>query len=57
LVEADKSGGNAAFVYEGSECPDGDFVEAFLVKAKSDEFVADSAPVLRAFQDDEGARL
>ncbi|MBP1135434.1 hypothetical protein JOE31_001666 [Arthrobacter sp. PvP023] len=51
FVEADKSGGTAAFVYKGSEFPDGGFVEAFLVEAKSDEFVADSAPVLRAFQD------
>lgn len=51
LVEEDKSGGTAAFVYKGSEFPDGDPVEAFLVEAKSDEFVADSAPVLQAFQD------
>ncbi|MFB8367778.1 WXG100 family type VII secretion target [Pseudarthrobacter sp. NPDC055928] len=50
LVEDDQSGGTAAFVYKGSEFPDGDFVEAFLVEAKSDEFVARSAPVLRAFQ-------
>jgi hypothetical protein len=51
LVEEDQSGRTAAFVYKGSEFPDGDPVEAFLVEAKSDEFVAKSAPVLRAFQD------
>jgi hypothetical protein len=51
LVQADTSGGTAAFVYKGSEFPDGDPVEAFLVEAKSDEFVAASAPVLAAFQE------
>ena len=51
LVQADASGGTAAFVYKGSEFPDGDPVEAFLVEAKSDEFVAASAPVLAAFQE------
>ena len=51
LVEEDETGGTAAFVYKGSEFPDGDPVEAFLVEAKSDEFVAGSAPVLQAFQD------
>lgn len=50
LVQADTSGGTAAFVYKGSEFPDGDLVEAFLVEAKGDEFVAASAPVLAAFQ-------
>ncbi|WP_407709757.1 hypothetical protein ACJJV6_01435 [Arthrobacter nitrophenolicus] len=50
LVQADTSGSTAAFVYRGSEFPDGDFVEAFLVEAKSDEFVAGSAPVLAGFQ-------
>lgn len=51
FVNTDRSGGTAAFVYKGSEFPDGDFVEAFLVEAKSDEFVGGSAPVLQAFQD------
>lgn len=51
LVQADTSGSTAAFVYKGSEFPDGDLVEAFLVEAKSDEFVAASAPVLAAFQE------
>jgi hypothetical protein len=51
MVDEDKSGGTAAFVYKGSEFPDGDAVEAFLVEAKSDDFVAGSAPVLQAFQD------
>ncbi|MFC4394893.1 hypothetical protein [Arthrobacter sedimenti] len=50
LVTADKSGGTAAFVYKGSEFPDGGFVEAFLVEAKDDGFVARSAPVLAGFQ-------
>jgi hypothetical protein len=50
LVQADTTGGTAAFVYKGSEFPDGDPVEAFLVEAKSDQFVAGSAPVLAAFQ-------
>ncbi|VXB63180.1 conserved hypothetical protein [Arthrobacter sp. 9AX] len=50
LVKADTSGGTAAFVYKGSEFPDGGPVEAFLDEAKSDEFVAASAPVLAAFQ-------
>ncbi|WP_104042476.1 hypothetical protein [Arthrobacter sp. ZGTC412] len=50
LVKADTSGGTAAFVYKGSEFPDGGPVEAFLIEAKNDEFVAASAPVLAAFQ-------
>lgn len=51
LVQGDASGSTAAFVYKGSEFPDGHPVEAFLVEAKSDEFVAASAPVLAAFQE------
>ncbi|TLM85512.1 hypothetical protein FDW83_03790 [Pseudarthrobacter sp. NamE2] len=50
LVQADTSGGTAAFIYKGSEFPDGDPAEAFLVEARNDEFVAGSAPVLAAFQ-------
>jgi hypothetical protein len=50
LVEADHTNGTVAFVYKGTEFPDGDFVEAFLVEAKSDEFVASTAPALRDFQ-------
>lgn len=50
FVNTDRSGGTAAFVYKGSEFPDGEFIEAFLVEAKSDEFVESSAPVLQAFQ-------
>lgn len=50
LVDSDRSGGTVAFVYKGSEFPDGDPLEAFLVEAKNDEFVAGAAPVLAAFQ-------
>lgn len=51
LVDSDRSGGTVAFVYKGSDFPDGPFAEAFLVEADSDEFVAASAPVLARFQD------
>ena len=50
LVQADQTGGTVAFVYKGTEFPDGGFAEAFLVEAKSDEFVAATSPVLRDFQ-------
>lgn len=50
LVDADRSRGTVAFVYKGSEFPDGDFAEAFFDEAKSDDFVAATAPVLRDFQ-------
>ena len=50
LVTADHSGGTVALVYKGSEFPDGPFGEAFLDEARSEEFVAAAAPVLRDFQ-------
>lgn len=50
LVESDKTGGTVAFVYKGTEFPDGGDIEAFLVEAKSDSFVAETSPVLREFQ-------
>ncbi len=50
LVESDGTGGTVAFVYKGSEFPDGNYGEAFLVEAKSDHFVADKSPALRDFQ-------
>jgi hypothetical protein len=50
LVQSDQSGGTVAFVYKGTEFPDGDPAEAFLVEAKSDDFVAATSPVLRDFQ-------
>lgn len=50
LVDADKSRGTVAFVYKGSEFPDGDPLEAFVGEAKNDEFVAGSSPVLKDFQ-------
>ena len=50
LVDSDPSRGTVAFVYKGSEFPDGDFAEAFFDEAKSDDFVAATAPVLRDFQ-------
>lgn len=50
LVESDKTGGTVAFVYKGTEFPDGGDIEAFLVEAKSDTFVAETSPVLRDFQ-------
>ena len=50
LVDSDPARGTAAFVYKGSEFPDGAFAEAFFDEAKSDDFVAATAPVLRDFQ-------
>ncbi|WFR82677.1 hypothetical protein [Arthrobacter sp. Y-9] len=50
LVQTDSSKSTVAFVYKGTEFPDGGFVEAFLQEAKSDEFVAKTAPTLAAFQ-------
>lgn len=50
LVESDRTGGTVAFVYKGTEFPDGGGIEAFLVEAKSDSFVAGTSPVLREFQ-------
>ena len=50
LVESDQTNGTVAFIYKGTEFPDGDFAEAFLIEAKSDEFVAATAPALRDFQ-------
>lgn len=50
LVGLDPSQGTVAFVYKGTEFPDGPFAEAFLDEAKSDGFVAATAPVLRDFQ-------
>jgi hypothetical protein len=50
LVDSDPSQGTVAFVYKGSEFPDGGFAEAFFDEAKSDDFVAATAPVLRDFQ-------
>ena len=50
LVGSDPSQGTVAFVYKGTEFPDGGFAEAFLDEAKSDDFVASTAPVLRDFQ-------
>ncbi|MFJ3956643.1 hypothetical protein [Arthrobacter sp. NPDC090010] len=50
LVQNDSSKSTVAFVYKGTEFPDGGFVEAFLQEAKSDEFVAKTAPVLADFQ-------
>ncbi|MGX9900271.1 hypothetical protein ACW0JT_10800 [Arthrobacter sp. SA17] len=35
LVKADASGGTVAFVYKGSEFPDGDPLEAFLGKPRT----------------------
>jgi hypothetical protein len=49
LVSNDPSKGTVAFVYKGTEFPDGG-PEAFLVEAKEDYFVAATAPVLRDFQ-------
>ncbi len=50
LVQSDRTGGSVAFVYKGSEFPDGGLIEAFAVEAKSDDFVAGSSPVLAEFQ-------
>ena len=50
LVGTDPSQGTAAMVYKGTEFPDGPFAEAFFDEAKSDEFVAATAPALREFQ-------
>lgn len=50
LVQSDRTGGSVAFVYKGSEFPDGVLIEAFAVEAKSDDFVAGSSPVLAEFQ-------
>ena len=50
LVGTDPSQGTAAMVYKGTEFPDGPFAEAFFDEAKSDEFVAATAPALRDFQ-------
>ena len=50
LVGSDPSQGTVAFVYKGTEFPDGPLVEAFLDEAKSDDFVAATAPALRDFQ-------
>ncbi len=50
LVQSDPTGGSVAFVYKGSEFPDGGLIEAFAVEAKSDDFVAASSPVLAGFQ-------
>ncbi|MCP8998472.1 hypothetical protein NFC73_01795 [Pseudarthrobacter sp. RMG13] len=50
LEQSDQTGGTVVFVYKGTEFPDGDPAEAFLIEAKSDEFVADKSPVLRDFQ-------
>lgn len=50
LVGSDPSQGTVAFVYKGTEFPDGGFAEAFFDEAKSDDFVAATAPVLRDFQ-------
>jgi len=51
LVRSDESGRTAAFVYKGSEFPDGDPIEALLGEANNDEFVAATGPVLQEFQD------
>jgi len=51
LVRSDESGRTAAFVYKGSEFPDGDPIEALLGEANNDEFVAGTGPVLQEFQD------
>ena len=50
LVGTDPSQGTVALVYKGTEFPDGPVAEAFFDEAKSDEFVAATAPVLRDFQ-------
>ena len=50
LVGSDPSQGTVALVYKGTEFPDGPFAEAFFDEAKSDEFVAGTAPALRDFQ-------
>ena len=50
LVGLDPSQGTVAFVYKGTEFPDGPPLEAFVGEAKSDDFVAATAPVLRDFQ-------
>lgn len=50
LVDSDPANGTVAFVYKGTEFPDGAFAEAFFDEAKSDDFVAAAAPVLRDFQ-------
>ena len=50
LVDSDPARGTVALVYKGTEFPDGPFAEAFFDEAKSDEFVAATAPVLRDFQ-------
>lgn len=49
LVDHDPTKRAVAFVYKGTEFPDGG-PEAFLVEAKEDYFVAATAPVLRDFQ-------
>ena len=50
LVRSDPSNGTVALVYKGTEFPDGPFAEAFFDEAKSDDFVAATAPALRDFQ-------
>lgn len=50
LVDNGPAGSTAAFVYKGTDFPDGG-PEAFLVEARDDNFVAATAPVLKDFQD------
>ena len=50
LVNADKTGGTVAFVYKGTEFPDGGEIEAFAVEARNETFVAETSPVLKEFQ-------